>query len=48
MELAEVRLLAPTINMIVKGSEAHRFASEARQRMRFWRNETDAPTWTPQ
>ncbi len=48
MELAEVRLLAPTVNMIVKGRDVQRFAVEARRRMRFWRGEPDPPAWTPQ
>ena len=48
IELAEVRLLAPTINMIIKGSVSDRHAEEARRRMKFWRKDPDAPTWTPQ
>ena len=48
MELAEIRLLAPTLNMIVKGAASKRHANEAGLRMRFWRGELDPPTWTPQ
>lgn len=48
MELAEVRLLAPTVNMIVKGANNDQCAREARLRMRFWRNDPKAPHWTPQ
>jgi Ser/Thr protein kinase RdoA (MazF antagonist) len=46
--LAEVRLLAPTINMIIRGAASHRHATEAQTRMRYWRGEPDAPHWTPQ
>ena len=45
--LAQVRLLAPTINMIVKGATSEAHATEARKRMRHWRGEPDAPPWTP-
>jgi Ser/Thr protein kinase RdoA (MazF antagonist) len=46
--LARVRLLAPTINMIVKGATSARHADEARLRMRYWRGELSPPAWTPQ
>jgi hypothetical protein len=47
-ELAKMRLLAPTGNMIVKGQHDHRAAAEATLRMRYWRNEPEAPTWNHQ
>lgn len=46
--LARVRLLAPTINMIIKGGSSARHADEARLRMRYWRGEPAPPAWTPQ
>lgn len=46
--LARVRLLAPTVNMIVKGAGSPRHAAEARLRMRYWRGEPSPPAWTPQ
>jgi len=46
--LARVRLLSPTINMIIAGAASTRCADEARVRMRFWRGEPEAPTWHAQ
>lgn len=46
--LARVRLLAPTINMIIKGAGSARHANEAPLRMRYWRGEPKPPAWTPQ
>lgn len=46
--LARVRLLAPTLNMIIKGRESPHHAEEARRRMRYWRGDPSAPAWTPQ
>jgi hypothetical protein len=46
-ELAALRLLAPTINMIINGANDAASAAEARARMRYWLGEPDAPTWTP-
>jgi Ser/Thr protein kinase RdoA (MazF antagonist) len=46
--LARVRLLAPTINMVIKGASSARHANEARLRMRYWRGEPRPPAWTPQ
>lgn len=45
--LARVRLLAPTINMIVRGRSSTSHAAQARLRMRYWRGEPGAPAWTP-
>jgi Ser/Thr protein kinase RdoA (MazF antagonist) len=45
--LARVRLLAPTINMAIRGSSSKEDATEARLRMRYWRGEPDAPAWNP-
>lgn len=45
-ELADLRLLAPTIAMIVKGESDDGCAAEARLRMKYWRGEQDAPSWT--
>ena len=46
-QLASVRLLAPTINAIIKGASDPSYAAEARTRMRYWLGEPDAPAWTP-
>jgi Ser/Thr protein kinase RdoA (MazF antagonist) len=46
-ELAAVRLLAPTINMIIKGADSPAHAAEARARMRYWLGDPAAPAWTP-
>jgi hypothetical protein len=46
--LARVRLLAPTINMVIKGGVSSRHADQARLRMRYWRGEPSPPAWTPQ
>ncbi len=46
--LARVRLLAPTLNQIVRGRDDPRRAAEARRRMRFWRGDPDAPAWRAQ
>jgi Ser/Thr protein kinase RdoA (MazF antagonist) len=45
--VARVRLLAPTVNMIVNGRTSPRHAEEARLRMRYWRGDPSAPAWTP-
>lgn len=47
-DLALLRLLAPTVNLIVKGATDARYAAEAQRRMRYWRGEPAAPAWTPQ
>ncbi|MGF1600091.1 MAG: phosphotransferase enzyme family protein [Acidimicrobiales bacterium] len=47
-DLARLRLLAPTVNLIVKGASDARYAAEAQRRMRYWRGEPAAPAWTPQ
>jgi Ser/Thr protein kinase RdoA (MazF antagonist) len=44
--LARVRLLAPTINKIILGSDSDLHAAEARVRMRYWRGEPSPPPWT--
>jgi Ser/Thr protein kinase RdoA (MazF antagonist) len=46
--LARVRLVAPTINMIIRGARSSRDAEEARLRMKYWRGEPSPPTWTAQ
>jgi hypothetical protein len=46
-ELAAVRLLAPTINMIIKGADSPAHAAEVRARMRYWLGDPAAPAWTP-
>jgi Ser/Thr protein kinase RdoA (MazF antagonist) len=46
-ELATLRLLAPTINMIINGAREPVCAAEAKIRMRYWLGDPDAPTWTP-
>lgn len=46
--LARVRLLAPTINMIVMGAQSASHAAEAQVRMRYWRGEPSPPKWAPQ
>ena len=45
--LAEVRLLAPTINMVIRGAADPRCAVEARRRLRYWLGDPAAPQWTP-
>ena len=44
--LARVRLLAPTINMIIRGATSSRHAEEARLRMLYWQGVPSAPAWT--
>jgi Ser/Thr protein kinase RdoA (MazF antagonist) len=46
--LARVRLLAPTINMIINGKSSPIHAAEAQLRMRYWRGDPEAPAWTAQ
>jgi thiamine kinase-like enzyme len=46
-ELATLRLLAPTINMIINGATDRRCAAEAKTRMRYWLGDPAAPPWTP-
>jgi thiamine kinase-like enzyme len=46
-ELADLRLVAPTINMIMSGATNAAHAAEARARMRYWLGDPDAPAWTP-
>jgi Ser/Thr protein kinase RdoA (MazF antagonist) len=46
-ELAALRLLAPTINMIINGESNPTYAAEAQARMRYWLGDPAAPTWTP-
>ena len=45
--LASLRLLAPTINMIINGASNPTYAAEARARMRYWLGDPAAPAWTP-
>lgn len=47
-ELARLRLLAPTVNLIVRAASDARYVAEAQRRMRYWRGEPAAPAWTPQ
>jgi Ser/Thr protein kinase RdoA (MazF antagonist) len=46
-ELAALRLVAPTINMIINAGRDRSYAAEARARMRYWLGDADAPMWTP-
>jgi Ser/Thr protein kinase RdoA (MazF antagonist) len=46
-ELAALRLLAPTINMIRNGAGNPTYAAEAKLRMRYWLGDPAAPQWTP-
>jgi Ser/Thr protein kinase RdoA (MazF antagonist) len=46
-ELAALRLLAPTINMIINGASNPTYAAEAKARMRYWLGDPAAPMWTP-
>jgi Ser/Thr protein kinase RdoA (MazF antagonist) len=46
-ELARVRLVAPTINMIIGGATNRSQAVEAQARMRYWLDDPGAPAWTP-
>lgn len=46
-ELARLRLLAPTINMIINGATNAACAAEAETRMRYWLGDPAAPAWTP-
>jgi Ser/Thr protein kinase RdoA (MazF antagonist) len=46
-ELARLRLLAPTINMIINGATEPACAAEAQVRMRYWLGDPDSPPWTP-
>jgi Ser/Thr protein kinase RdoA (MazF antagonist) len=45
-ELALLRLVAPTINMILGGANDPACAAEARVRMRYWLGDPSAPAWT--
>jgi Ser/Thr protein kinase RdoA (MazF antagonist) len=46
-QLAALRLLAPTINMIINAKSDPTYAAEAKARMRYWLDDPAAPTWTP-
>lgn len=46
-ELAALRLLAATINMIINGAANPAHAAEAKARMRYWLGDAAAPSWTP-
>jgi Ser/Thr protein kinase RdoA (MazF antagonist) len=46
-ELASLRLLAPTINMIINGARDPVCAAEAKVRLRYWLGDPSAPAWTP-
>lgn len=46
-ELATLRLVAPTINMIINGATSPTHAGEATARMRYWLGDPAAPAWTP-
>jgi hypothetical protein len=47
MELAALRLLAPTINTIINAASDPRFVAEAKARTRYWLGDSGAPPWTP-
>lgn len=44
-ELAALRLLAPTFNMVLKGASDPACAAEARVRLRYWLGDPAPPTW---
>jgi Ser/Thr protein kinase RdoA (MazF antagonist) len=46
-ELATLRLLAPTINMILAGATNPGCGAEAETRLRYWLDDPAAPAWTP-
>ena len=46
-ELAALRLLAPTINIIINSASNAAYAAEAQARMRYWLGDPAAPAWTP-
>jgi hypothetical protein len=46
-ELASLRLLAPTVNMILNGARDPACAAEAKARIRYWLGDPTAPAWTP-
>jgi thiamine kinase-like enzyme len=46
-ELAALRLLAPTINMIINAGSDPAYAVEAKARIRYWLGDPAAPAWTP-
>ena len=46
--IARVRLIGPTLTMIIRGDTSPQHAAEARRRMQYWHSQPDAPTWTPQ
>ena len=46
--LARVRLLAPTVNMVIRGASDPACAAEAARRLRYWRGDAAAPQWIPQ
>lgn len=45
--LARVRLLAPTVNMVIRGASDPACAAEAARRLRYWRGDAAAPQWIP-
>jgi Ser/Thr protein kinase RdoA (MazF antagonist) len=46
-DLAAVRLLAATINIILTAADDPSVAAEARARVRYWTGDPAAPVWTP-
>jgi Ser/Thr protein kinase RdoA (MazF antagonist) len=46
-ELATLRLLAPTLNIVTGAASDPAYAAEARTRMRYWLGDPGAPAWTP-
>jgi Ser/Thr protein kinase RdoA (MazF antagonist) len=46
--LARVRLLAPTVNMVIRGASDPACAAEATRRLRYWLGDPAAPQWVPQ
>ena len=48
VRLAEVRLLAPTVNLVLRAVGDRRFIRQAELRMRYWRNDPDSPSWSAQ
>lgn len=46
--LATLRLLAPTVNMVLRGHLDDRHHREGRRRLRYWMDDPGWPTWQPQ
>ncbi|MFQ5968565.1 MAG: hypothetical protein ACE5MI_13305 [Acidimicrobiia bacterium] len=47
-QLATLRLLAPTVNMVLREQHSMRHRLQAQRRLRYWLGDPDRPTWTAQ